>query len=203
MSKVKDSITVAQKVVSTPEGMFDYKDGALLSRYKYFLQQLADDNQMALETAAALAAKYQKVNLKESECATIIGIVGLMPAVTTWNSMAMMEDIEKAWLLGTLPANGETFLGLMKGAKAGISKDIFNAFKHAVVDQKDAAGNDRPHEDKVAAIMAFGYTEQEANKLQWSGNTVMDLEGNTLSFWERAGFTANGQLSNSANDATG
>ena len=186
-SIVQQAVEAARKLVSKPEGMFDYKKGQTWVRFNYWLNHMAQIPGNDMDMVLALAKKYCGSVLTPQDCSSIIGIVGLQEIVTSYNDVGILGQVEISYLAGRLTEASPIIIGLMAGAKEGIERDVVYTYKHQAEDEYDAAGNERTKEDKVAGLLAFGMNQDEAYRCQWSGNTVMNQSGNYIDFWGLAG----------------
>jgi hypothetical protein len=188
MSKVTDGMETAVFLVSKPKGAFDYNKGQIWARFNYNLNHMDNSIMNEEDNVKMLAAKYLDAELTSKMCLHIMDIINLQEAVTSYQDSDVLGPIETQYNSGILNEKSQTIMQLITKAKEQIKNDVFLAYKHQTIDEFDSKGNPRTKEDKVAGLIAFGLSPDEAKRYQWSGNGVMDLSGRQIDFYALAGI---------------
>lgn len=129
MNKVQEAIEIAQKLVSTPQGVFAYLKGATWSRFNYWISHMAMVQMTDEEKIREIAKDFLGVKLTPAQCATVKGILGLQEVVTSFNDIANVESFLSSWEAGTL--KGVDIENFTMAAKKRIAIDIMHSYETA------------------------------------------------------------------------
>lgn len=164
---VKDTINLAKKVISTDSGLWDFLLGAVSRRIDEQIAHLlmVNPNMKTIDAAKEVVEKYLNTKLTEKDCEVINSILGLPAALSAYKDMSIMEDFKKAWDLGRLPRY------VLENFRIGANTLII---MQTIGDAAAIVKNDNiPVSDRIRGLLAFGLSEKDANKVQFSGGKVI------------------------------